>query len=305
MAVIKVQNITKDYGDRRGVFDVSFEINQGEVFGFLGPNGAGKTTTIRQLLGFIKPDSGTAYINGMQVWEDYYKTNANVGYIPGEINFPEKTTGTELMKWMAEMRGLTDMGKAKELLEILELKNVDSDLKKMSKGMKQKLGIVCALMHNPEILILDEPTSGLDPLMQQNFVELIRREKAAGKTILMSSHMFIEVEKTCDRIAIIKQGEIIASVNMVDIRKPKTKIFKIKFAEIGESKKVLENSPPFLEFIEISHEKNRVKVKLDDNNVNQFVLWLAKFKLQYFCEIKQTLEDYFMHFYSNKKEGGI
>jgi ABC-2 type transport system ATP-binding protein len=296
MAVIKVDNITKDYGDKRGVFNASFEIGTGEVFGFLGPNGAGKTTAIRQLLGFIKPDNGSCYINGEEVWEKYYQTNADIGYLSGEINFPEKITGTGLIEWIAALRGMKGIGRAQEILDLFELKAAKSEVKKMSKGMKQKIGIVTAFMHDPKILILDEPTSGLDPLMQDRFVELVRREKQAGKTILMSSHMFAEVEKTCDRVAIIKQGEIVAQVDMADISKAKTKTFKLKFAADGESKRIIKEK---LDFVEINHEKNRVKVRIEDKDINTLTGILGGYKLQYISEVKQTLEGYFMRFYSN------
>lgn len=298
--VIKVDKLTKDFGDGRGVFNASFHLDKGEVFGFLGPNGAGKSTTIRQMLGFIKPDKGSVYINGQDVWKNYYKTNANIGYLPGEIFFPEKTTGMEFIRWNASMKGLHDLTEAKELLDMFELSNYNSNMKSMSKGMKQKIGIVCAFMHNPDILILDEPTSGLDPLMQDVFVELVRQKKEAGKTILMSSHMFSEVEKTCDRVAVIKQGEIIASIDMADIHRNKKKVYKIKFADNGESNKFMQEK---LEFIEVNHDKNRVKVNIYDKDINSFIDILTKYGIQYMSEIKPSLEDFFMHFYSNKHKG--
>ena len=301
MAVIKIDNLTKDYGNRRGCFDVSFEIEQGEVFGFLGPNGAGKTTTIRHLLGFLKPDSGVSYIDGKASWKNAHKINANVGYLPGEINFPEKMTGMELIKWMAEMRGTKSLDKAKYLLNLFEL-NPNSDVKRMSKGMKQKIGIVGAFMHDSNILILDEPTSGLDPLMQELFVGLVAKEKAEGKTVLMSSHMFQEVEKTCDRVAIIKNGEIVTQVNMDDIHRAKSKIYKLKFAVEGESVMIAKEHPE-LDFTELNHDKNRVKVRVDDNDINSFVALLASYRLRYVSEMKLTLEDYFMRYYSNKNDG--
>jgi ABC-2 type transport system ATP-binding protein len=298
MAIIKIDKLTKDYGDRRGCFNVSFEIEKGEVFGYLGPNGAGKTTTIRHLLGFLKPDSGVCYIDSKSTWKNAHIINENVGYLPGEINFPERMTGMELIKWMAEMRGTKSLDKAKYLLDLFEL-NANSDVKRMSKGMKQKIGIVCAFMHDSKILILDEPTSGLDPLMQDNFVKLVEQEKRDGKTILMSSHMFAEVEKTYDRVAIIKNGEIVTQVKMNDINRARSKIYKLKFAGEGESKRIIKEHTE-LDFAEINHEKNRVKVRIDDKDINSFVALLANYKLNYVSEIKLTLEDYFMQFYSNK-----
>jgi len=298
MTVIKVEHLVKDYGNRRGCFDVSFNVNAGEVYGFLGPNGAGKTTTIRHMLGFLKPDKGSVSINGKTTWEYAHDINANIGYIPGEINFPDKITGMELIKWMADMRGTKDLKKAKELLDFFEL-DPDGETKRMSKGMKQKVGIVCALMHDSQILILDEPTSGLDPLMQEKFIELIRNEQKAGRTILMSSHMFPEVEKTCDRIGIIKQGEMVTEVTMNDITKSPNKTFKVKFADGGESKRIAKEHPE-LDFKEINHEKNRVKIKVNDKDINAVTRLLSNYKIQYMMEEKLTLEDYFMKFYSNE-----
>jgi len=300
MAVIAVEHLTKDYGHKRGCFDVSFHVNDGEVYGFLGPNGAGKTTTIRHMLGFLKPDKGGVSINGKSTWDYAHELNANIGYIPGEINFPDKITGMELIKWMADMRGTKSLTKAKELLEFLEL-DPSGETKRMSKGMKQKVGIVCALMHDAQILILDEPTSGLDPLMQEKFIELIRSEQAAGRTVLMSSHMFPEVEKTCDRVGIIKQGEIVTEVAMDDITKSKNKIFKVKFAAEGESQHIAREHKE-LDFAEINHEKNRVKIKVNDKDINAVTALLSGYKIQYMTEEKLTLEDYFMKFYSSKNQ---
>ena len=213
MSVIEISNITKDYGNKKGVFDASFSVEKGEVLGFLGPNGAGKTTTIRQLMGFIHPDSGTVTINGMDCFKDAAKIQKTLGYLPGEISFMDDMSGNEFIRFIGKMKGMTDFTYAKELMDFFEL-DPKGYIKKMSKGMKQKIGIICAFMNKPEILILDEPTSGLDPLMQNKFIELILREKKRQATILMSSHLFEEVEKTCDRTVIIKAGHIMAVENM-------------------------------------------------------------------------------------------
>lgn len=297
MKIIQIEHITKDYGNDRGVFDVSLGIEMGEVFGFLGPNGAGKTTTIRQILGFIRPDKGQITINGKRVSKRYYETNALIGYLPGEINFPDGMKGMELIRWIAELRGMTDLGRAHQLIELLDLKNADSDVKRMSKGMKQKIGIVCAFMHDPDILVLDEPTSGLDPLMQEAFIELVRDEKKRGKTVLMSSHMFPEIEKTCDQTAIIRNGRIAAVVDMADIQKSSHKEYKIKFKTTADSYRFAKEN---FVFSEVNHEKTRVKVKIDDAEINRLIQTLAGYDVRYISEVKQTLENYFMHFYDSK-----
>ena len=182
MTAINIQHLTKDYGNNKGIFDVTFQIKEGEVFGFLGPNGAGKTTTIRHLLGFIKPQSGTSTILNLDCWNKSKEIQKHLGYLPAEIAFPENMTGTQLIQHAAKIRGLRDMNKANQLIKMFGL-DPSVLIKRMSKGMKQKVGIVCAFMHDPQILILDEPTTGLDPLMQSEFVKLINQEKQEGKSM--------------------------------------------------------------------------------------------------------------------------
>lgn len=224
MGVIKIENLVRDYGGGKGIFDVSFHVNQGEAFGFLGPNGAGKTSTIRHLMGFLKPKSGKCTIDGMDCWNERDKVQARLGYIPGEISFFDDMSGTEFLKFMEEYRKIGTQSRKEELLNRFEL-DPKSRIKKMSKGMKQKLGIVAAFMHNPDIFILDEPTSGLDPLMQNRFIDLVDEEKKHGKTILMSSHMFEEVERTCDRIGIIRSGRMVAVDSAAALRERHTRTY--------------------------------------------------------------------------------
>jgi ABC-2 type transport system ATP-binding protein len=214
MSVIEINNLTRDYGSGKGIFDISFQVNKGEVFGFLGPNGSGKTTTIRHLMGFIRNQSGKCSINGMDCWKERDRIQKSLGYIPGEISYFDDMTGTEFLNFISKYKGIANLDRQRELIARFEL-DPKGKIKKMSKGMKQKIGIVTAFMDDPEILILDEPSSGLDPLMQNRFIELIAEEKAKGKTILLSSHIFEEVERTCDRIGIIKAGRLVA-VDAVD-----------------------------------------------------------------------------------------
>ena len=207
--IIEVEHLTRDYGGGRGVFDVSFQVAAGEVFGFLGPNGAGKTTTIRHLMGFLKAKEGGCRINGLDCFRDREKVQQMLGYLPGEISFFDDMTGVEFLDFVSGYRKDKGEPGQKELMDMGDL-NPDGKIKKMSKGMKQKVGIVAAFMHDPQILSLDEPTSGLDPLMQNRFIELVEAEREKGKTILMSSHMFEEVERTCHRIGIIRAGKLVA-----------------------------------------------------------------------------------------------
>lgn len=215
--IIEVEHLTRDYGGGRGVFDVSFQVAAGEVFGFLGPNGAGKTTTIRHLMGFLKAKEGGCRINGLDCFRDREKVQQMLGYLPGEISFFDDMTGIEFLDFVSGYRKDKGESRRKELMDMFDL-NPHGKIKKMSKGMKQKVGIVAAFMHDPQILILDEPTSGLDPLMQNRFIELVEAEREKGKTILMSSHMFEEVERTCHRIGIIRAGKLVAMDQVESLR---------------------------------------------------------------------------------------
>ena len=235
MSVIKIENLARDYGGGKGIFDISFHVNQGEAFGFLGPNGAGKTTTIRHLMGFLKPQSGKCSINGLDCWRERDKVQARLGYIPGEISFFDDLSGTEFLKFIAEYRKIGTQSRMGELLERFEL-DPKSKIKKMSKGMKQKLGIVAAFMHDPDSLILDEPTSGLDPLMQSRFVNLVAEEKERGKTVLMSSHMFEEVERTCDRIGIIRKGRMISVDSAAALHERHTRSYTVTLENEASAK---------------------------------------------------------------------
>ena len=226
MNAVQITHITKDYGNSKGIFDVSLSVKKGEVYGFLGPNGAGKTTTIRHLLGFLKPEKGECLINGMDCFCQASLIQKNLGYLAGEIAFPEDFTGHGLLHFLADMKGIRDRSRMKELIDLLEL-DPSGKVRKMSKGMKQKLGIINAFMGNPEIVILDEPTSGLDPLMQNRFIDLILEEKKKGTTIFMSSHLFEEVERTCERTAIIRRGQIAAVEDMEGLKKKRSRDYII------------------------------------------------------------------------------
>lgn len=217
MDAISIKGLTRDYGGGKGIFDLTFSVGEGETFGFLGPNGAGKTTTIRHLMGFLRPRAGSCAIGGRDCWRERENIQRDLGYIPGEISFFNDMTGAEFLRFLAGYRGQKPV-RQKELLDRFEL-DPRGGIKKMSKGMKQKLGIVAAFQHDPAVLILDEPTSGLDPLMQNRFVELLREETARGKTILLSSHMFEEVERTCQRVGIIRAGRLAAVDSVEALRK--------------------------------------------------------------------------------------
>lgn len=228
MNVIEINGLTKRYGEKKGVFDLNFSIKEGEVFGYLGPNGSGKTTTIRHLMGFLNPDRGRCTIAGLDCRKDSAKIQQDVGYLPGEIAFFDEMKGVEYLRFMSAMRGKKWAERADEMLSRFDL-DPSGRIKRMSKGMKQKLGLVAALMHDPATLILDEPTSGLDPLMQATFVALMWEEKLRGKTILMSSHSFEEIEKTCDRVGILKEGRMQALVEVTALKTSRRRVYALHF----------------------------------------------------------------------------
>lgn len=296
MSVIEISHITKDYGRGRGVFDVSFTVEEGEVLGFLGPNGAGKTTTIRQLMGFIRPDSGKLLIQGMDCFKEASQIQRSLGYLPGEIAFIDSMNGMEFIRFVAKMKGMKDLGRAKELMEMFEL-NASGKLKKMSKGMKQKIGIVCGFMDaNAKTLILDEPTSGLDPLMQNRFVELVLSEKKKGKTILMSSHMFEEVERTCDRAAIIREGKLVAVEEIEKLKENRQKIIEVTFKE-AEMAAAFASGMPTAAY----QDGSKLVTAKVGRNLDAFVKRAGEYTITDLNVRTQSLEEFFMHFYG---EGG-
>jgi len=212
--VIRTDRLTKAYGAHRGINDVDLEIAEGEAFGFLGPNGAGKTTTIRTILDHLRPTSGKAFVFGIETTVDPVAIHRRVGYLPGEFSLYDKLTGGQTIEYFANLRGGVDRNYQQDLISRLDV-DPSRKFKEYSKGNKQKIGLVVALQHRPDLLILDEPTSGLDPLVQQTFYDLIRETKADGRTIFLSSHILGEVEKTCDRVAIIRDGRL-AMVDRVE-----------------------------------------------------------------------------------------
>jgi ABC-2 type transport system ATP-binding protein len=207
-AIIRTERLTKSYGSHRGIVDVDLEIQAGEVFGFLGPNGAGKTTTIRVLLDLIRPTSGRAYVFDIETTVDPVSIHRRIGYVPGEFALYDRLTGGQTIEYFGNLRGGVDKAYRKALVERFDL-DPSRKFKEYSKGNKQKVGLVIALQHQPELLMLDEPTSGLDPLVQQSFYSLVREAQGEGRTVFLSSHILSEVERTCDRVAIIKDGRLV------------------------------------------------------------------------------------------------
>jgi ABC-2 type transport system ATP-binding protein len=213
-AIIALERLTKSYGQSRGIIDVNLEVSEGEIFGFLGPNGAGKTTTIRTMLDLIRPTSGRALVFGIESSADPVSIHKRVGYIPGEFALYDRLTGRQTLEYFGNLRGGVDKAFQGSLIERFEL-DPSKRFKEYSKGNKQKVGVIAALQHRPELLVLDEPTSGLDPLVQQTFFTTLHEAVADGATAFLSSHILSEVEKTCGRVAIIRDGRL-AKVGTVD-----------------------------------------------------------------------------------------
>lgn len=288
--MIKVDKLTQIYKSGKGIFDLSFTIKEGEIFGYLGPNGAGKTTTIRNLLGFVNATKGKATINNMDCRLDSAKLQGQIGYIPGEISFLNYMTGIQFLKFMGDMRRTKDNSIRDKLIDRFEL-DTAVKIRKMSKGMKQKLSIVTAFMHDPAVYILDEPTSGLDPFMQNTFMELIDEEKGRGKTIMMSSHIFEEVQRSCDRAGIIRDGYLVAVEDIKSLNTMEQKNYIVTLENTTDIKK-LEDSSLVIEKL----SKNKVLIKIS-NNYDNFFKTLSNCKVTNLDVQQQSLEDIFMKYY--------
>ncbi|MBS6340406.1 MAG: ABC transporter ATP-binding protein [Eubacterium limosum] len=293
--MIAIEHLTRDYGEGRGIFDLSLRVKHGEVFGYLGPNGAGKTTTIRHLMGFLTPKKGTCAIDGLDCFKQAAEIKEFLGYLPGEIAFFDSMTGVEFLNFMAEMRGMKDRAKMEKLISFFDL-NPKGKIRRMSKGTKQKLGLVSAFMHDPEVLILDEPTSGLDPLMQNRFIRLVLNEKKKGTTILMSSHSFEEVERTCDRVGIIRAGELVALDSVTALKAERHKIYRVSFATAREAADFAARCTGTRQLREHPH---LVEVRVA-GSMDGFLKMLTGYHIMELDTVSQDLEDIFMQYYGGK-----
>nr|WP_290669861.1 ABC transporter ATP-binding protein [Ardenticatena sp.] len=229
-AIIEMQDLTKYYGQHRGVEDLTLIIEEGEVFGFLGPNGAGKTTTIRLLLDFIRPTRGWAKVFGLDTREHSIEIRRQVGYLPGELALYDNMRADQLLRFFANLRGGVDWAYVEDLADRFQF-DMSRKIGQFSRGNKQKLGIIQAFMHKPQLLILDEPTSGLDPLMQQEFYRLIDEGRAEGRTIFFSSHILPEVERVCTRVGIIRDGHLVDVQDIATLKQRSLRRIEFRFAE--------------------------------------------------------------------------
>lgn len=287
---IEVNHLTKDYGKGRGIFDISFVVPKGKTFGYCGTNGAGKTTTLRHIMGFLKPDSGFVKVLGLDAWKNAEEIKKHVGYLPGEIAFPPFENGTAFLNAQAEMLGLESMEKAEKNINALQL-DPTANLKRMSKGMKQKTALVAAFMHSPEIILLDEPTTGLDPLMRDAFINIIKEEKARGATIIMSNHMFDELEETCDYVGFIKDGHLIDIVDLEEIHNRPYHEYIIQFTDEKGFKKV---DATQVEVLDVDPDNFSYTVRVPNEKTDGMFRELHKYNIKLIREVQYTLEKYFM-----------
>lgn len=295
--IIAARGLTKDYGQGRGIFDVSFTVDKGEVFGFLGSNGAGKTVTMRHLMGFVRPQAGSARIFGLDCFAERAAIQRRLGYLPGEIAAPEDMTGLAFLEYMARLQSLDNRTRMHELIERFEF-DPQIRIRKMSKGTRQKVGLVRAFMGQPEVLLLDEPTGGFDPLMQGRFVELALEECDRGATIFLSSHIFEEVERTCDRVAFIRAGHLVAVERMADVRASRRHAFTVTFASADECARYQEAHP---RSGTSPHTLDERTMELwADEGIDAFVKGLAGFRVEGLVSREQTLEEMFLRFYGKE-----
>jgi ABC-2 type transport system ATP-binding protein len=294
MNVIELKNLTKMYGKSRGIIDVSFEVKEGEIFGFIGPNGAGKSTTIRTMLSLIYPTSGTATIFGKDSVKYGPEIKKDIGYLPSEVFYYDNMRVIDLLNYSASFYKKDCSKRIHELAEIMHL-----DLKKkiddLSFGNKKKVGIVQGLLHEPKLIILDEPTSGLDPLMQQKFFELLKEENKKGATILFSSHILSEVQKLCDRVAIIKEGRIIQVEKISTLKENNYKKIKVETSEPADKSDFL--AIPGVSNVEV--KENTVSF-IFRGNINQVVGKLAQMELANLWIEEPDLEEIFLHYYEKE-----
>ncbi len=290
---IQTSKLTKYYGKARGIIDVDLAVEEGELFGFIGPNGAGKSTTIRTLLGLIRKTGGEASIFGMDCEKDKVKILEQVGYLPGEVFYYDNMRAIDLLRYSASFYKKDCTGRIRELADALSL-DLNKKIEDMSLGNKKKVGIVQGLLHSPRLIILDEPTSGLDPLMQRTFFDLIRRENERGATVLFSSHILGEVQRICDRVAIIKEGRIVDLKRIEDLRKNSYK--KVSFT----------TAAPVSDFTlsgaaKIVQDGNQTSF-LYSGDVNALFARLAGLQLVNADVSEPELEEIFLHYYEGGEE---
>lgn len=299
LPALQLQKLTKSYGKYRGIQDLQLTVRQGCVFGFLGPNGAGKTTAIRTIMNFLHPTSGTAMVLGMDSVKDSTKIKQRIGYLAGDLDLYDNLNGFQHLEFFSHLHGISKPEKRiNELAEIL-----DADLSRkvgtLSRGNMQKVALIAALIHDPDLLILDEPTTGLDPLIQNQFYDLVRDRVKLGKTVFMSSHILPEVQTICNEVAFMREGNIVETVDVDHLRNSQTKMVTIKFSVKNEV------AIPRFKNLEVVHQGSGVKKFSTDEATRELLKWLSLQQLQDVTIEKISLENLFLKLYSGHEVGNV
>lgn len=288
---IKTSNLTTSYGKSRGITGINLEVKKGEIFGFIGPNGAGKSTTIRTMLGFLFPSEGNVSVLDMDVAQDIVNIKNKIGYLPSEVNYYDEMTVKEVLDYSAKFYKKDCKARIDELVKIFDM-DVTKKINKLSLGNKKKVAIVQALLHEPELLILDEPTNGLDPLMQSRFFEVLKKENEKGTTIFFSSHVLSEVQKVCDRVAIIKEGKIIkveTIENIINMTHLHVKIYAEDLNVLAEE---------LADKLKVTFEEKEENLEFYYNDdVNKLLQIISNYKIQNIQITEPSLEETFGHYY--------
>jgi ABC-2 type transport system ATP-binding protein len=294
-AIIDVQGLTKSYGSKRGITDVSFQVEEGEVFGFLGPNGAGKTTTIRVLMALLKADAGTARIAGMDVWVQSLALKRIMGYAPGEPAFDPNLTGGHILEYFGSLRGGVDQAYLKQLIQRVDF-DPTRKFRQYSSGNKRKLALIQAFMHRPRVLILDEPTNGLDPLNQQEFAHMVREVRDEGRTTFLSSHILSEVEQMCNRVGIIREGQIVRIGGVAELKDIKRHEVLITFASAAPADAF--TGLDGVEQVETRADGRTLRLTVS-GGLDAIVKAAARYSVITLTSQEPSLEDFFLRYYAD------
>lgn len=294
--VIETRSLTKTYRASRGIEDLTLSVPKGEIFGFLGPNGAGKTTTIRTLLDLLHPTSGEAMIFGLESRRDSREIRARLGNLPGDFAYEDRTTGSDLLKLFARLRGMDNLGSAEDLAERFRA-DLSKPLRELSRGNRQKIGLIQALFHSPELLILDEPTGGLDPLMQEEFLTVVSEHRNKGATVFLSSHDLAEVERICDRVGIIRDGRLAAIESVGEMKGRAYR--KVRLTLDAEAQASDFESLPGVDAVSADGDTVSFRVLGD---LNPVVEAIARFKIKDLEVTAPSLEELFLQYYDGAAE---
>jgi ABC-2 type transport system ATP-binding protein len=298
-AIIEVEGLTKSYGGKRGIVDVSLAVEEGEVFGFLGPNGAGKTTTIRLLMALLHADSGTARIAGLDCWKQSLELKRLIGYVPGEPSVDPNLTGGQILEYFAHLRGGVDQSYLEQLIQRFGL-DTNRKFRQYSTGNKRKVVLIQAFMHRPRLLILDEPTSGLDPLNQQEFDRMVREAREEGRTVFLSSHVLSEVEQLCSQVGIIREGRLVRVGGVADVKDIKRYEMAITFADAipSETFKRLDG----VVNVETFDHGHAVRLTMQ-GPADAVIKAAAHYRVVSLTSHEPSLEDMFLHYYEADDSG--